>query len=249
MPRAEQNKLYRTFTKGLITEAGYLTYPEDASVDELNTVISRKGNRTRRVGVDFEQGYALEDVGLGDDKVINTHTWGSVNNKAELGFVAVQVGSRVYFYDLQAATAISASKKSFSISLLDYRIQSAPSSDISRTPCEFSSGSGFLFIAHKYVDPLVVEYVETTDSLNTVKIVIQTRDLLGLNDGLANDEEPGALSVEHFYNLRNQGWVSPGTRSTSTAGGSTYYDPYNGGSISYDPGGYSGNNLFDTVNQ
>lgn len=59
MSRAETTKLYRTFVKGMITEASPLTYPEDASYDEDNMILYRKGNRSRRLGIDFEDGYVL----------------------------------------------------------------------------------------------------------------------------------------------------------------------------------------------
>lgn len=59
MSRAETTKLYRTFVKGMITEASPLTYPEDASYDEDNMILYRKGNRSRRLGIDFESGYEL----------------------------------------------------------------------------------------------------------------------------------------------------------------------------------------------
>lgn len=247
MPRAKENKLYRTFTKGLVTEASPLTYPEDASIDELNTVISRKGNRTRRNGIDFEQDYVLTDVSLADDKVVQTHSWLSINNKASLAFVVVQVGTRIFFYNLQADAPVSASRMPFSINLIDYRVASAPSNDISRTAAEFSSGFGLLFIAHKYIDPIVVEYNETDNTITATKITIQVRDVEGVYDGLANDAEPATLSKEHFYNLRNQGWVPPGTRgNTSDGGGGTvvnsspavsYWDAELGRWVKYYPGG------------
>ena len=59
MSRAETAKIYRTFVKGLITEASPLTYPENASIDEDNMILYRKGNRSRRLGIDFESGYSL----------------------------------------------------------------------------------------------------------------------------------------------------------------------------------------------
>ena len=46
-------KLYRSFVKGLITEASPLTFPENASIDEKNFVLNRDGSRSRRLGVDY----------------------------------------------------------------------------------------------------------------------------------------------------------------------------------------------------
>lgn len=251
MPRAKENKLYRTFTKGMITEAGYLTYPEDASTDELNVIISRKGNRTRRRGIDFQDDYVLNDLSATDDAVVNEHAWISVNNDPAVSLAVVQIGSVVHFFDMSAETVLSASKKNFTIDLASYKINTASLLDMSIIPAEFSSGFGLLFIAHPLIDPLSVEYKPETDTLEVVKIVIQIRDLEGVNDGLSNDEEPASLSREHHYNLKNQGWLAPGTSTvvptigdtTSTGGGTgegqTYIDPYTGETRPYYPGGSS----------
>lgn len=37
---AGNEKVYRSFTKGLVTEASPLTFPENASIDERNFVLS-----------------------------------------------------------------------------------------------------------------------------------------------------------------------------------------------------------------
>jgi hypothetical protein len=109
-----------------------------------------------------------------------------------------------------------------------------------------TAGKGYLFVANEYIDPFTIEYDPKLDTINTVRIYILMRDFDGVNDGLANDTEPTTLTKEHKYNLRNQGWVTPGTPSvqTSTPGDGTpsvgdggiptvtnpgfTYDPYTG---------------------
>lgn len=258
MPRAKENKLYRTFTKGMITEAGYLTYPEDASVDELNVIISRKGNRTRRRGIDYQDEYVMNDVNATDDWVVAEHSWISVNNDSSISFACVQVGSIIHFFSMSEETPLSNSKLPFTIDLNSYKINTANLLDLQQTPVEFSSGFGLLFIAHPLIDPLSVEYKPTTNTLEVIRIVIQVRDLEGVYDGLANDEEPNQLSKEHMYNLQNQGWLPPGsktltpglgvdtsTTTTTTTSGTadssgTYTDPYTGEERPSFGGGYSG---------
>ena len=124
MARSTANKLYRTFVGGLITEASPLTYPENASIDEDNCIIFRKGNRTRRLGVEYEDGYALSAHALPSAQVadggLKEFTWTAVNNNANINFLVQQVGDQVYFYDMSPA-APSANRKSFSINLDDYK--------------------------------------------------------------------------------------------------------------------------------
>lgn len=51
MPKLVSDKAYLPFTKGLITEVSPLAYPEGATLDEDNTVITRSGERERRLGL------------------------------------------------------------------------------------------------------------------------------------------------------------------------------------------------------
>lgn len=246
----------------MITEAGYLTYPEDASTDELNVIISRKGNRTRRRGINYQDNYTLVDVDVTDDSIVNEHAWISVNNDPSVSFALVQVGTKIHFFDMGGDNPLSGSKKSFVLDLVNYKINTANLLELSTIPAEFASGFGFLFIAHPLIDPLSVEYKPVTDTLEVVKIVIQIRDLEGVYDGLANDEEPTNLTKEHQYNLQNQGWLPPGTKTVTpslgdntstntgvgTGGDSTYYDPYTGSENVYTPGG-GGDGQYQVVNQ
>lgn len=51
MPKISSDKKYLPFVKGLITEASPLAYPEGATLDEDNVVITRSGERERRLGL------------------------------------------------------------------------------------------------------------------------------------------------------------------------------------------------------
>ena len=47
--QSKQEQVVNTFVKGLVTEAGEMTFPENASVDELNCDLRRDGTRRRRL--------------------------------------------------------------------------------------------------------------------------------------------------------------------------------------------------------
>ena len=240
MARGQTNKLYRTFNKGLITEAGPLTYPEDASVDELNTVLHKKGNRSRRLGLDYEPdstGSVIADYDA--SATVSEYLWRAVDNQAGTNFLCIQVGHILHFYDT-SSSPITAGKKSFTVDLTAYKAPTATISNVQNANIHMASGKGFLFVAQQFIDPFTVEYDAETDTISVVKIVIQMRDFDGVNDNLANDEEPSTLSPEHEYNLKNQGWVPPGSSSSTggTGGGGgtgeqTYYNPHTGQSHSY----------------
>lgn len=54
MPKLVSDKAYLPFTKGLITEVSPLAYPEGATIDEDNLIISRQGIRERRMGLQVD---------------------------------------------------------------------------------------------------------------------------------------------------------------------------------------------------
>ena len=243
MARGKVNKLYRSFVKGLITEAGYLTYPENASTDELNTILKRKGSRSRRLGLDYEPNSTGTLINTFDQSTLTTEFhWQAVNNDADTNFLCLQIGSDILFFNTDA-TPIDGALKSFSIDLLDHKTSTSTDIEVQTAYVEMAAGKDFLFIVQKFISPLVVEYDADTDDIIVSDIVIQMRDFDGLNDDLMNDEEPVTLTAEHFYNLRNQGWVTPGSTDVGPGGdtsvpappsygdGGGYAPPWDGGDI------------------
>lgn len=225
MARAKVNKLYRTFTKGLITEAGFLTYPEDASTDELNTILKRKGSRSRRMGMQYEPESEPYDMDTFDaSSLIHSYHWHAVGNDATVNFLCVQIENEIHFFDT-SSTPIMDGHKTFTIDLLDYKTADATDDEVKNSYAEMIGGKGFLFIAQEFIDPVVVEYDADEDDIIVNKIIIQMRDFDGLDDGLLNDIEPTELSKEHYYNLRNQGWVGPGLGPVGPEGEEEVPDP------------------------
>lgn len=206
MAEATNNKLYRSFVRGLMTEASPLTYPEDTSFDELNTVPTRKGNRTRRFGINYNPDNTAAMAQVVTDAQ-NEFMWKAVAADVANTFLVVQNGATLYFYD-RSQGEFASHKKSFTVNLDTYKRPGA--NTVKATMCHFASGKGFLFVVNKDMEPLVITYLPDTDTITVNKITISARDFEGLSDGLANDAEPTTLTTEHFYNLLNQGWIAPG---------------------------------------
>jgi hypothetical protein len=230
VPRAVANKLYRTFVKGLITEAGPLTYPENASINEDNCVIYQSGNRSRREGIDWEIGASPSQYITNTDDFANLeiseYVWQSAGNDSSKNFLVLQIGRFVHFHDM-ASAPLRSGYKSFIVDLNDFAVSGQVAGSAT---CSFISGKGYLFVVSQKTEPFLIQYDPVNDAFVTQRIYIQIRDFKGLDDGLANDEEPGSLSGPHDYNLRNQGWLDPG----AGGGGSTvtYYTEF-GGSDTY----------------
>lgn len=195
---ASANKQYFTFVKGLVTEAGPFTYPENASLDEENFVLNRDGSRQRRLGMDFEEDYSLRAATVASDDAVAVFRWYNVANDTDNQFAVVQTGQLLSVYDLNAV--------SVSGNLVDTVDLSAYITG--KTPLDAASGMGFLFLTEGTSNPLYLTYNPTTGVVTVSTINIKIRDFFGVDDGLDVDETPASLSNEHTYNLQNQGWTS-----------------------------------------
>jgi hypothetical protein len=241
VPRAAQNKLYQSFVKGLITEASPLTYPENASTDELNTVIKFKGSRSRRLGLDYEPSSVSATLtDLADNEFITEFAWKNVANDANTNFLVIQVKRTLHFFDMDAIP-ITSSPKSFTIDLTTYAAPFADPSQIDTTPVQMTSGKGYLFVVSPFIEPILVDYDLEFGTIDVLKIIIKVRDFDGVDDGLSNEDQPTTLSNEHYYNLRNQGWVQPGPNGVVDGTPTT---PFSGSAPSGSSSGIGGGGMY-----
>ena len=204
MSQSKANKTYRSFVRGLMTEASPLTYPENTSFDELNTVLSRKGDRSRRFGFDYAAGNATPRT-YKRETAKTEYMWTAVGSNPALSYLVVQDANLITFYD-RTVTGFASTKKAFEVDLNSYTRPGI--SAVVNVPCKFACGKGYLFVVSSDTEPLVVTYSKELDNIKVTKLAILGRDFNGMRDGLANDEEPSILTKEHYYNLRNQGWVT-----------------------------------------
>jgi len=206
-------KPINTFVAGLITEAGPLTFPPNASLEESNCYLQRKGNRRRRKGIDFEASYttsssdAVADAII-QEKAIGTGEWRAVAGSGNRNFAVVQINKTLFFYDM-ATQALSTGLKSFTVDLGTFTAPGA--TEVGTEPVDISYGSGLCFVAGKRIDPFFIEYSSDDDDITSTPIGLLIRDFDGVEDNLEPDEEPVTLTTEHHYNLKNQGWAPPAT--------------------------------------
>jgi len=202
MATAETQKEYNTFVRGLITEASPLTYPENASIDEDNFVLKKDGSRLRRLGIDYENSYTISDTGIVDSTftnyAISSFRWDNVNNDPTLSIGVIQAGPRLWFVDLYTAAPSS--------NLLNGGTYFTIPTVSGNSALQYATINGNLVITSGETDPLKIEYDSLGDSISSSSIILEVRDIWGLDDSLAVDENPDSLSDTHHYNLLNQGW-------------------------------------------
>lgn len=192
---ASTKKEYVTFVKGLVTEAGPLAFPENASIDEENCVLNRNGSRQRRLGMDFEEGFSLVPVTLNSTTALTSHRWENAANNANYQFVVTQTGNILRVFDANSTSISNAPIATITLAGWDQTAE-----------IQTANGSGYLFLTNGVNDPAYLAYDPSTNTVTTGNISLLIRDVFGVDDGLAIDTRPATLSAEHEYNLRNQGW-------------------------------------------
>ena len=195
-------KAFRSFVKGLVTEANQLTFPENASVDEANFVLNRDGSRYRRLGVDYETGYALTATGLTTAQIAegkqSFHIWESPAGDTTVSLGIVRVYNKLWFMNMLASNPSGNLKNSGAALTI---------AGLSNSDIEVSIINNSCIIVSKDLDnPVLLTYDKSSGNVSQSTITLNIRDIYGVHDGLAIDNRPTTLSDGHKYNLRNQGW-------------------------------------------
>lgn len=205
-------KIYRSFTKGLITEASPLTFPENASIDERNFVLNRNGSRSRRLGLDYEGGYTLTSTGFTSSALAtgkqSFHKWDMPGGDTTVAIGVVRILDKLWFLDLLTnapSSNLLNGGSSITISGLgDADIETA------------TINNKLIIVSEDLTNPVLLAYNSSTDTVTQTTITVEVRDIWGVNDNLLVNQRPSTLSVTHKYNLRNQGW-SPTVQTTTGA--------------------------------
>src|SRR5882672_9507074 len=116
MPRTNNVFVQNNFSKGLITEATGLTFPENACTDADNCEFSYLGQCTRRLGFDLENRYSKYTHTL-DGEVVVSYLWTNVAGEGDLNYVVVQMGNLLHFYKVSSDNPLSGSKHANTIDL------------------------------------------------------------------------------------------------------------------------------------
>ena len=193
---------YRSFVKGLITEANQLTFPDNASIDEANFVLNRDGSRSRRLGVDYESSYALTATGLTATDIKegkqSFHIWESPGGDTSVSLGLVRIKDKIWFMNLLTDSPSANLKNGGSPITIASLSNSKIETSVINNKC--------VIVSKDLPRPVLLTYAKTTGLVTQSTIQLEIRDIYGVDDSLFLDTRPTTLSNEHKYNLRNQGW-------------------------------------------
>lgn len=225
MPQRLTQKPVTTFIKGLVTEAGELTFPPDASIDESNCDLRRDGSRRRRKGAALESGSTLSSFTISDSDVVSTGTWKNVGGQSGLEYLIVQIGSTLYFYN-KASAPYSDGVVANTVDLTTY--QAVGAANVAEVKCQYASIQGALVVASEGMDTIYIERDNAAGTISETSINFRTRDFEWLGDTTTYSTGLAGAAVERQYDTMNSGWV--GTKGAAAlasyiSGHSSKYPP------------------------
>ena len=217
MPQSLIQRTVNTFIKGLITEASELTFPENASVDELNCSLERDGTRRRRKAVTLEENNVLSDVVVPEGALVQTLDWPNVAGQLNLEFLVVQVNNNIYFYE-KSTDPLSANKYAGSVNLNTYSASNNLSPSDERI--QVTALNGYLIVASPAINTFYLKFNVNSESFTGTVISFKERDFEWQGSDLEVTSEyfsyDGTPSDERRYDARNVGWGQGGGPATYT---------------------------------
>lgn len=207
MPQRITQKVVNTFVKGLITEAGELTFPEDASIDELNCVLNRDGSRRRRLAVKVEEGNSLSTFTVSVAQVFTSGKWINVGGEAGLEFIVIQTGPNLYFYNT-SSEPYSGQQKSFSVDMTSFEHTGSAGAGTSKV--QMASINGDLVVVSSSIEPFYISYDNVSDTITTQQITPKVRDFDWQGDTDTYYTADTTPSASRIYDAKNTGWGQGG---------------------------------------
>lgn len=194
-------------TKGFVTEANPVSFPQEAAVDIDNCIIDKDKSIRRRPGISLEIGHNKNSVNGGvlsavevENSAFSTSLWEFVSNSGTLDIVVQQAGLILQFYAQFGAVSQNL------LGELDLTPYATNVGDLRQSKVATASGLGNLYVVSAHMEPIRVSYDGTT--FDAEMIEIKVRDIIdGRDDDLEIDERPAVLFRNHYYNLKNQGWT------------------------------------------
>jgi hypothetical protein len=220
MPQSQSQKTINTFIKGLITEAGELTFPPDASVDELNCDLRRDGSRRRRKGAIAEDNSVLSTFTVATTDLVHTGTWLNVGGQAGLEYLVIQTGATLRFYN-KASAPYSGNQLTQTVNLATYEV--AGSVGAANVKCQFASLKGALIVASPAIETIYIERDNITEVLSVNLISFKIRDFEWQGDKTEYTTSTGSPSAARIYDTQNAGWV--GTKGAAALAAYGSYPP------------------------
>lgn len=212
MPQQLNQTIRTKFNKGLLTEFSELNFPDEASVDELNCTLLKAGNRTKRLGLKFEDNHEVVAAGEATSgQLFHTETWYNVSGDSSLEYLVVQNGGKIRFFRKGAfpfsSTAVKESNVSPTDYVLDLTAYNRPGGlGASSSRIDVSSIEGRLVVVSPQIDPIYIERDPDDGTFTVTEINVKIRDYEWQGDVNFYYNEKAIPSAGRRYDTKNAGW-------------------------------------------
>lgn len=226
MPQSLTQATVNKLIGGMITEAGELTFPENATVNELNCVLNRDGSRQRRRGLQALTGsVALGFTYSGNDREYSYFVWKNAGGTFGLNVLVLQIGNTLKLYDL------SSNPLSDGLLLSKDMSTHLAGAETSVGGCSFTTIFGGLIVASATTETVYLSYDFATNTLATTELVFRVRDFEWQSSYDQLDRSVTAASVtnERLYDTYNAGWYGTKGKAALTTYITTSGEPALGG--------------------
>lgn len=211
MPQQFTQKAVNTFVGGLITEAGELTFPPNASIDELNCDLNRDGSRRRRLGIEFEDSYSLLPTSFTDGLTTSINYWENVSGEAGLHYVVLQRGSTLYFYidgvEPLSGNGVTISDVSSTIYTVDLTTFQKTGGSASTEVVECASYNGDLIVASPEINTFYIVRDPDDGTFTETQISFRVRDFSWQGEKTEYFDGDATPSEGRKYDTENCGWT------------------------------------------
>ena len=150
------------FLGGLNTELSGIVDSTDFTKDECNMMIRADGSRSRRPGVDYEEGYLFNNELIDISKsnlAFNSIEWTDINSPDEsqtykqIPYLVVQIGSTIIFYK-NNGQPYSKDEIDYTLDLTAHKLPGRTDEDVATSRCRFTVAYGCLFITSDAIEPI-----------------------------------------------------------------------------------------------
>ncbi len=210
MPKQKSIQPEINFSKGFITEANPINFPENFFDAGDNVEVDINGEVSRRLAIGTEDGFGYSSLFSKISTLgykIQDYSWVNPAADNSVKFLVIRFGRILYFFDVTNGSG-SANEKSFTKALTDHGIVSA--SVLETQEISFAANNDQLFIAGEGLEPFYIQYDPDTDTISSTEITIEVRDLEDADPNTGNEDELVSLTPAQEYDLVNRGWSSPG---------------------------------------
>lgn len=212
MPQRASQTIRVKFNKGLLTEFTELDFPTEASVDELNCDLFKAGNRTKRLGMNYEDDFELSTDTYSEGSLFHVGTWVNVGDNASLEYLVVQVSNKLRFYRKGAVPLSSGAvpvsdvdPTEYQINLSDYNAPGGTGASSSKV--DMAAIEGGLVVVSPQIESIYITRDNSTGIFTVEQIEHQIRDLGVYSDPDLRFEDVASPSAQRIYDTENAGWT------------------------------------------